>query len=140
MKAGKQVKFLCCYCNKAGSIRRSHYIRVRRHFCSMKCYTDYRKYIMPPEEQNRYGKGLPKIERKFRHWCRITTNHAVRDGRLSREICEVCGRYAEAHHENYSQPLIVRWFCRKHHRELHQKINRGLRSNAKKQIHCRVHS
>ena len=46
--------------------------------------------------------------------------NAVRDGRLARLPCEVCGDLrVEGHHEDYSKPLDVRWLCFTHHREVH---------------------
>lgn len=51
-------------------------------------------------------------------------NNAIRDGRLKREKCFVCGKEkAEAHHDDYSKPLEVRWLCKKHHAELHWKLD-----------------
>lgn len=47
-------------------------------------------------------------------------SNAVRDGRLIRLPCEVCGAKAEAHHDDYSKPLDVRWLCKKHHVEWHK--------------------
>jgi hypothetical protein len=53
-------------------------------------------------------------------------SNAVRDGRLVRQPCEVCGaEKAEAHHDDYSKPLDVRWLCRKHHLEHHGKQSRA---------------
>ena len=47
-------------------------------------------------------------------------NNAVKSGRLIRQPCEVCGsKNVQAHHDDYSKPLEVRWLCFKHHRELH---------------------
>lgn len=44
--------------------------------------------------------------------------YAVKMGRLIRLPCEVCGSpKSEAHHDDYSKPLDVRWLCRPHHRE-----------------------
>jgi hypothetical protein len=40
---------------------------------------------------------------------------ALRSGKLVREPCAVCGEKAQAHHDNYSKPLDVRWLCREHH-------------------------
>lgn len=50
---------------------------------------------------------------------RQLVGNAIRDGRLSRGSCEVCGsiKRLEAHHDDYSKPFAVRWFCFKHHRE-----------------------
>lgn len=39
---------------------------------------------------------------------------------LERKPCEVCGAAkAEAHHDDYSKPLDVRWLCKRHHAEVH---------------------
>ena len=47
--------------------------------------------------------------------------HALRDGRLIRNPCEVCGDQAtQAHHDDYSRPLDVRWLCTTHHAEWHK--------------------
>lgn len=52
----------------------------------------------------------------------IIVNNAVRDGRLIRQPCQVCGiEKSEAHHENYEKPLDVMWLCKKHHTETHLK-------------------
>jgi hypothetical protein len=47
---------------------------------------------------------------------RAAVARAIRAGRLARRPCEVCGcERSEAHHEDYSRPLDVRWLCRVHH-------------------------
>lgn len=53
--------------------------------------------------------------------------HAIKMGRLVRQCCEVCGsnKNIEAHHDDYSRPLDVRWFCDGHHKE-HHKIMRTM--------------
>lgn len=47
-------------------------------------------------------------------------SNAIRDGRLIRQPCEVCGGPAQAHHDDYSKPLDVRWLCTTHHAEWHK--------------------
>lgn len=50
----------------------------------------------------------------------IAVNHATRSGRLASQPCEKCGRHdAQAHHDDYSKPLDVRWLCPPHHRAEH---------------------
>jgi hypothetical protein len=45
---------------------------------------------------------------------------AIRKGTLIRQPCEVCGAAkTEAHHDDYSRPLDVRWLCKSHHRQHH---------------------
>lgn len=45
---------------------------------------------------------------------------AIKSGRINRQLCEQCGRKAQAHHDDYSKPLDVRWLCTTHHREWHK--------------------
>lgn len=60
-------------------------------------------------------------EERFKKKVRQLTRYAVRQGRLIEMPCEVCKSTVkiEAHHDDYSKPLEVRWLCRKHHREHH---------------------
>lgn len=46
---------------------------------------------------------------------------ALKRGDLVRQPCEVCGttHQIDAHHDDYSKPLDVRWLCRSHHRLHH---------------------
>ena len=51
------------------------------------------------------------------------TSNAIRDRRLASQPCEVCGSAkVEAHHDDYSKPLEVRWLCRMHHLVHHGKV------------------
>lgn len=53
---------------------------------------------------------------------------AILNGTLVRQPCEVCGKErVDAHHDDYSKPLEVRWLCRGHHMEHHRKNNPGWR-------------
>lgn len=48
-----------------------------------------------------------------------TLNNAIRDGKIKRQPCIVCGGKAHAHHEDYSRPLDVIWLCPEHHSKHH---------------------
>lgn len=49
-----------------------------------------------------------------------TVCRALLKGTLVKQPCEVCGDpNVEAHHEDYTKPLEVRWLCFKHHRYQH---------------------
>lgn len=51
---------------------------------------------------------------------------AKRTGLLKQKPCEVCGsERSDAHHDDYSKPLEVRWLCRGHHAKHHGKENIG---------------
>lgn len=47
--------------------------------------------------------------------------NALRDGKLKKLPCEVCGSKAHvhAHHSDYSKPLFVKWLCARCHLRLH---------------------
>jgi hypothetical protein len=49
-------------------------------------------------------------------------SNALRDRRLVRMPCEVCGsvKYIHAHHDDYKRPLSVRWLCALHHSDWHK--------------------
>jgi hypothetical protein len=51
---------------------------------------------------------------------RALSKHAVEQGLLKRQVCEVCGKPAEAHHDDYDRPLLVRWLCKRHHIDWHK--------------------
>lgn len=51
---------------------------------------------------------------------RAAVARAVARGDLERQPCETCGARAEAHHDDYSRPLDVRWLCPIHHAEHHR--------------------
>lgn len=54
----------------------------------------------------------------------LLVQYAVRRGDMKKYSCEVCGKKkVEAHHDDYSKPLEVRWLCRKHHMDHHQILN-----------------
>ncbi len=57
----------------------------------------------------------------LRRAAHIAVGNAVRDKKLVKQPCVVCGTLkVEAHHPDYSLPLEVVWLCIKHHKELHR--------------------
>jgi len=58
---------------------------------------------------------------------RAALNHAIRDGKITRQPCRRCGRRADGHHMDYRQPLTVDWLCHRCHGLEHRKpaINGG---------------
>ncbi len=52
---------------------------------------------------------------------RVDLLNAVRDGRVKKEVCSVCGNEkSEGHHTDYNKPFVVVWLCKKHHKEAHR--------------------
>ena len=54
-------------------------------------------------------------------------NNAIRDGKLFKEPCQVCGTTEKihAHHEDYAKQLNVRWLCSAHHKQWHRDNGEG---------------
>jgi hypothetical protein len=51
-------------------------------------------------------------------WCRAATVKLIRQGKLKRQPCEICGaRETVLHHIDYSDPGHIRWLCKRHKSE-----------------------
>lgn len=76
--------------------------------CSNRYMRDWRKTHPLSVEQRRKA--------NVRSYARVYQ----RRGKLLQQPCEVCGNpNSQKHHDDYSQPLIVRWLCRDHHLQFH---------------------
>lgn len=112
----------CIVCGCAFKARTADLKKGWGSFCSRKCKN---KGEFNPHYRNG---GLTKYEYKLRakkknplrfHAMQMVQN-ATRNGTLLRGQCEVCGcAKTEAHHEDYSKPLQVRWLCKTHHVAAH---------------------
>lgn len=98
---------------------------------------DRARYYRDPEKRlaaaREYAKQHPEqiVEYKKR-WqilnpekraAHIIVGNAIRNGRLIKGECErasegQCKGKIQAHHDDYTKPLLVRWLCIKHHAEL----------------------
>lgn len=71
-----------------------------------------------PTEPSMYSRLTPEEKKKAS--ARGKANMAQFRGKLIPQPCERCGAVkAEKHHENYDEPLIVRWLCISCHRAEH---------------------
>jgi hypothetical protein len=70
------------------------------------------------EDCHRYAMENP--EKRAAH---NAVNNAIRDGRLTRQACMICGRQdTHGHHDNYARLLDVTWLCPPHHFERHKTL------------------
>lgn len=58
---------------------------------------------------------------------------AIKSGKVRPEPCFICGAKAEAHHPEYSMPLVVTWLCPKHHKEAHRAAAEILHAEGKRE-------
>lgn len=126
---------LNCYCKSCQALRASAYRR------SEKGGVIARKVDRQWRQRN--PKKVSEYQRKYRRenlektvaWhrryrkenpdkchARARINNLICGGKIIRGDCEVCGApNAQAHHDDYSKPLDVRWFCATHHKMYHWK-------------------
>jgi len=80
--------------------------------------------------ERRYRRENPAYKEAGKRWERANPEkkraqtalgNAVRDGKVQRQPCEVCGSTkVHGHHDDYGQPLNVRWLCPLHHKAAHK--------------------
>ncbi len=78
-----------------------------------RCRINRREYSKEYYENNRE-----------KYYAKRDVSRAIKAGSLKKQPCEVCERLenVEAHHDDYSKPLEVRWLCPLHHKGLHVKL------------------
>ena len=104
----------------------SHAMSADRHLNICKdCKKAYQKKYCRTSSGRRVGKKRDKTikrkawkikyQRKYRkknklkYKARNIVTNALKDGKLKRKPCEICGKKAESHHDDYNKPLEVRW-------------------------------
>lgn len=101
-------------CSKCDGKLESH--RVGIHCYCLKCHAAYMRENRPKH------RDLPAPARMKAN-ARAYTHVYIKRGLIPKGPCEVCGsKNAQVHHDDYKKPTQVRWFCRKHHLQLHKSI------------------
>lgn len=68
--------------------------------------------------KNRAAKWAAKNKDKYKAGYLLT--NAVRDARIERQPCRICGDpKGEGHHFSYDEPLVVDWLCKSCHMDIH---------------------
>ena len=97
------------------------------------------KDLVRAADQKRYHESLGRrefIDARAKAWAehhpaaraaQHAVSNAIRDGRLTPGPCEFeqagdCCGPINAHHDDYEQPLAVRWLCRSHHTRVHVEL------------------
>lgn len=81
-----------------------------------------RAYQAGPSGHAAHARALRAYQKRYpvRYRAHYLLSNAIRDDRIKKGSCEVCGtkQNVEAHHDDYSRPLDVRWLCGKHHADV----------------------
>ena len=104
----------CIECVKASALaHRLNNVERIRSYDRMRASQPHRMALM----QRVMGDYLVRFP--DRRKANVAVGNAVRDGRLKKLPCQVCGVSAIAHHPDYSRPLDVVWLCQPHHKQAH---------------------
>lgn len=96
----------------------------RDNFAHYKLY-EVERNKRPKRKEDRTKRTVKfRKENPEKYAAHTLVNNAVRDGKLGKLPCEVCGAVdSHGHHDDYNKPLDVVWLCPKHHVERHRKYN-----------------
>lgn len=72
------------------------------------------KYAREKARRERYIAKYP-----YRARANKILTQAIKNKRIVRQPCEICGEKAIAHHDYYGHPLDVIWLCDIHHKARH---------------------
>lgn len=81
-----------------------------------------REYSKTPAGKSSHKRALLLSKQKSpgKAKARFAVSNALRNGRLTKLPCLVCGaEKVEGHHPDYSRPLDVVWLCQSHHKQAH---------------------
>lgn len=122
---------------RAAAFRARHAERIREQQREYRSRPDVRRRDnelrrerkrMEREQKQELGLVVPRVfrphENDLKREAYWIVRRAKQEGLIQQEPCESCGSAAEAHHDDYTKPLEVRWLCRRHHAELHQALRR----------------
>lgn len=132
LRSKKLVRRECLICGSEFFVKAHQIKRGRGKYCSFSCnaVASARKRDSAGEKNSNWkGGNSPRSASNRRYVARHPEKHAahlavktaIRNGVLIRMNCEICNaEKSEAHHDDYSKQLEVRWLCRKHHLEAHK--------------------
>ena len=112
MSDGRLNKCIACTKNDVNAHRQANLERIRA-YDKMRASQPHRMALakrVNAEWQAKYPE---------RRAANVTLGNAVRDGRIKKQPCWVCGLKAVAHHPDYDRPLDVVWLCQPHHKQTH---------------------
>jgi len=102
--------------------KRAYYLKNRQRI-----FAQRKVYLASPEGRKAHGRRAKahRSRNPDKAKARRAVDSAVHSGRLIKKPCEFpgCGDpKVQAHHDDYSRPLDVVWYCAFHHRVVEGKV------------------
>ena len=129
------MEYTCYICKQDFSTAISFHhetISGNKYYCCRSCNTSRcRKYRNTKKGKESTGRASAKSIKKlhYKHDARLLVQYAVKTGILQKpNMCSICfmeGKI-EAHHDDYSKPLEVRWLCIGCHSDYHKTVDKVL--------------
>lgn len=124
-----------CYIEKSNKYRANNLERLLERSSersATEAYKTKRKRYLKSKagkEAMRRSNANQKLRYPERYRARRELVKAIERGILVRKPCVVCGteQNVQGHHEDYSKPLDIIWYCRTHHIERHKQIRKEQR-------------
>lgn len=110
------------YLNKCKECSKQHTRKYRFENDSVREYDRIRYYCDYDRKENIKNTTLNWINNNpAARKAHNKLNHAVRMGYIIKQPCKICGSTyrIHGHHNDYSKPLDIEWFCAKHHQRFH---------------------
>lgn len=79
------------------------------------------------KESSRSAKAKWVRDNALKRAAHVLLSNSIRDGKVVKPSKCECGKEGKihGHHDDYTQPLAVRWLCAKCHAEVHKQIRRN---------------
>ncbi len=96
--------------NQRAEVKHAKSEQKRAHFSTPEGRKEHR-------DREKAARSTP--EGRAKYLARMKANYALRSGKITRKACGECGNIdSHMHHDDYSKPLEVRWFCHPCHMKL----------------------
>lgn len=83
------------------------------------------KYVVNNPDKVSKAKNEYRLNNKQKCIAHSRLQYAVDSQKIIKKPCEMCGnKKSQAHHDDYSKPLDVKWLCSKHHGLRHRELNK----------------
>lgn len=118
-------KDYCARCKTKEDLMPKPYSKISASRMCRKCNTERAKKYRNTIGKSNIKKAAFKAYNKHtdKQLSRSKLNYALKLGKISKpKNCEICKEIMklEAHHTDYAKPLVVNWYCRPCHSDVHR--------------------